>query len=373
MSGMAAIRKGVAADPEGYREKIASDHSVLRTLLDDCTVIDVNVKACEMLGITRSAAIGRPFGSWIPNSELGIWSRNILSYLDGDDNFEAESAIVRDDGSRLDVLLSRTLPRKSDQHDLSLIGLIDISQRVAKEAELAQAEAKLAHAARIATLGELTASIAHEVNQPLAAIVANGNAALRWLQRTAPDIKEAEAAIERMVREGARASDVISRIRRMAQQGSGARASLDLHQMISEALEITRRQVTALGATTEVDLRAIDPFLSGDYIQLQQVIINLVVNAAQAMMRQSGRRLVSVSSTDSDDEITIQVIDTGPGIPAEMADRVFDAFFTTKSDGMGMGLSIANTIIKAHGGSITLVPAADCGTRFHIVLPRRKV
>ncbi|MCY1175378.1 Sensor histidine kinase TmoS [compost metagenome] len=299
-----------------------------------------------------------------------MWNRNLIAYLSGDESFEAETVMRREDGTLVDVLLSCAFPKQRDEQVLVIVGIVDISARISKEQELARVQAHLAHAARVATLGELMASIAHEVNQPLAAILANGNAAVRWLRRPEPDIGEALAALGRMISEGARASEVIARTRKMAIKGEETRAALTIPEMIDDAVEITQRQVSSLGATLSTRYDSDLPEIVGDRVQLQQVIINLIVNAAQAMAAiENGQRDIAIDVAQAADTVVIDVSDTGPGIGSAACEQVFDAFYSTKSDGMGMGLSIARTIVRAHGGVISATSPAGGGTRFQIKLP----
>ncbi|SEJ82061.1 PAS domain S-box-containing protein [Sphingobium sp. AP50] len=348
---------------------LRTDLSVVRRGLNATPVLDLNEKACSMFGLARSTVIGRSLGDWVPDAGLDAWNRNLLAYLAGEESYETETVMRREDGALIDILLSCAFPKNPSEQVIVVVGLVDISERVGKEKALARAQADLAHAGRVAMLGELMASIAHEVNQPLAAIVANSNAARRWLARTEPDIVEAKAAIQRIMNEATRASEIITRTRRMAMKGSGTRTEFDVNAMIEETLDITRRQTAALGAQTSVALVRDLPLIVADRIQLQQVLINLIVNAAQAMANQpEGTRDIMVSSSCGEEGFHFEVSDTGPGLGAD-ADRVFEAFFTTKSDGMGMGLSVAKSIIEAHAGTITAAPRPDRGVRFCITMP----
>lgn len=370
LTDMRSMLASLAADPADLAAIIAADTSIVRQALTLTPVRDLNAKAAEMFRVDRSAAIGRPLGQWVPDSGLPAWNRNLLAYLQGADSFETETVMLRADGSTIAVLLSCAFPKQREDQVIVIVGIVDISARVSKEQELARVQAHLAHAARVATLGELMASIAHEVNQPLAAILANGNAAVRWLRRPEPDIGEALAALARMISEGARASEVIARTRRMAIKGEETRAPLSISEMIEDAVEITQRQVASLGASLSSSFAADLPDIVGDRIQLQQVVINLIVNAAQAMAPLTDRpRDIVIRTSRVDGDIAIEVADSGPGLGAAACEQVFDAFYSTKADGMGMGLSIARTIVRAHGGSITATSPAGGGTCFRIVLP----
>ncbi len=359
---------GLETRVDDLRGHLADDLSCIRHVLSITPVLDLNEKACRMLATDRGAAIGRPLGDWCPDEALTVWNRNLLAYLSDEDSYEAETVMRRDDGELVDVLLSCAFPRKRDEQVIVVVGLVDISARIAKEKELARSHIDLAHAARVSMLGELMASIAHEVNQPLAAVMANGNAALRWLNRAEPDIGEAKAAIERIMSEGTRASEIIARTRRLAMKGTATRSEFDLNEMIEESIDITRRQTSALGAVLTTRLGPHMPPIRADRVQMQQVVINLVVNAAQAMAEQEGVRAITVATSSADDGVVIEVADTGPGF-GDHSDRIFEAFFTTKSDGMGMGLSVAKSIVEAHDGRIAAWARPGGGTVFSLAVP----
>jgi len=239
-------------------------------------------------------------------------------------------------------------------------------------AVLAQTQADLAHAGRIATLGELVASIAHEVSQPLSAIALDSHSALRWLSHPDPDHDELRAIAERVAAQAQRAASVLSRIRKMACREQTTFCEVDLNEVVNDALsfvhgELDRNQVE-VEATTLPGL----PTVQADHIQIQQVIVNLALNASQAMHQVSARlRRLRVSMEDDELHVRLYVDDTGPGIAAENLGRLFDSFFTTKDHGMGLGLAICRSILDAHGGEIRLDHAPmGWSTRFLVSLPR---
>lgn len=250
--------------------------------------------------------------------------------------------------------------------------LMDVTKIRQAEAQLHQAEAQVAHIARVTSLGALSASIAHEVNQPLAAIVSHGEASLRWLDRDPPRLDEVESSVRHIVANGKRASEVIQRIRALTSGTVRERRGVSLNSVVEEVVPLVRREIARHRAMLQLDLAPDLPDVSGDEIQLQQVIINLILNAAQAMVSVEGRPRAVVISTRGDeaDHVVLEVADSGPGIAPEHATHLFDAFFTTKPNGMGMGLSICRQIVEAHGGQIgALARSPGPGALFRCRLP----
>ena len=250
--------------------------------------------------------------------------------------------------------------------------LMDVTAATQAETRLHQAQAQVAHVARVTSLGALSASIAHEINQPLAAIVSHGEASLRWLNRAPPRLDEVEASIKHVIANGKRASEVIQRIRALIRKSERQVELLDLNELVDEVLPLVRNEVARQRATLRFDLDASIPAISGDAIQLQQVIINLIVNAVQAMatIEDRPRPVVVSSRMDGGDRVVLDVKDAGPGVNADEAAKIFEPFFTTKPDGMGMGLSICRSIIEAHGGQIEVLSRApEPGAIFRCTLP----
>jgi C4-dicarboxylate-specific signal transduction histidine kinase len=228
-------------------------------------------------------------------------------------------------------------------------------------------EAELAGYAQASRMGTMAASIAHEVNQPLAAIVANANAALRWMARTPPGVAEARESLEQIVREGQRAAEVIQSVRSMFKSKELARASVDLNQLIREVLALVQGALESVVVCTELD-EALIP-VTGNRVQLQQVLFNLVTNAIEAMELVADRRVLVKSELESGGGVRVTVEDSGSGIDPKVIDQIFTSFFTTKTDGMGMGLSICQAIIESHGGRLWVSPSATRGAVFRFTLP----
>ena len=234
-----------------------------------------------------------------------------------------------------------------------------------------QARSELSHVTRIATLGELTASITHEVNQPLAAISAGGQAALRWVDRPAPDIGEARLCLERIVRDAKRANAVIMRTRDLYKKSDPRKIPLDVNNVIDDSISLLRSEAISRHVSLQLDLASGLPQVCGDRIQLQQVIINLAMNAIESMSDISDRprTLFVQSQLDESDDVAVSVQDVGCGIDPEIAENLFNPFFTTKTNGMGMGLSICRSIIEAQGGRVWASRNTGPGTTFQFTLP----
>jgi len=234
-----------------------------------------------------------------------------------------------------------------------------------------EAQAELAHVTRLTTLGELTASIAHEVNQPLAAVLANAEACLLWLDRETPDLDGARRSVEWIIKDGNRAGDVIRRVRALSKKADSQKALLDIKDVVNEVIALVQRELLSQCVVLRMEVAPALPVVLGDRVQLQQVIINLVVNGIEAMQAVTDRprELVIQTHQNEPHQVVVTVKDCGIGIPAEAADRLFDAFYTTKSSGMGMGLSICRSIIEAHGGRLWAESNLPWGAAFHFTLP----
>jgi signal transduction histidine kinase len=253
--------------------------------------------------------------------------------------------------------------------------LVQTGRRKRAEAASRTALSDLARVSRLTTIGEMTASIAHEINQPLGAIVTNGEAGLRWLGNPSPDLAEVRAALTRIVGSGHRASQVIARIRAMLKKDDGTRVLLDLNDLVGEVLVFVRGEIEDHSIVLKTQLDEALPKVFADRIQLQQVVLNLVLNGIDAMASLGSReRLLKLRLEQAGDTIvTLRVEDAGMGIAGDIKDRIFDAFFTTKTDGMGMGLSICRSIIVAHGGQLRVSAGYPFGTVFQVDLPVHQI
>lgn len=334
-----------------------------------------NRAATELYGWSDEQAVGRRTAELL-KTEFPASPEAISSELERTGRWEGELVHTARDGRRVTVSSRWAQQRDVRGRPLAILETNnDITERRSVEDGFHRAQSELAHVSRVATLGELTASIAHEVNQPLAAVVANGEACLRWLGRDVPDLVEARASVERMIRNGQRASEVVRRLRSLARKADPIHGPLAVPDIVSEAALFISRELQVHRATLAVEAAESLPLVRGDRVQLQQVVINLLMNGIQAMDAVADRpRRLSIevrrsAERDGGDWVVVTVNDTGPGIAPDNLDRLFGAFFSTKADGMGMGLSICRSIVEAHGGRIWAANRDGAGASFHFSLP----
>jgi PAS domain S-box-containing protein len=287
-----------------------------------------------------------------------------------------EKEYFRKDGSRVPVLIGVATFEEGGNQGVAFV--LDLTERKKAEENLRESERRyreaqteLAHVMRVTTLGELTASTAHEVNQPLAALLANAEACQLWLDRETPNLDGARRSLEWIIKDGNRAADVIRRIRGLLKKSDTHKAPLDINDVINDSITLVQRELLSHRASLRTELTPARSVVLADRIQLQQVIINLVINGIEAMQSVTDRPRELTIRTHHDEayQIVVTVKDCGVGISAADADRLFNAFFTTKSSGMGMGLSICRSIIEAHGGRVWAEPNLPQGAIFHFIVP----
>jgi C4-dicarboxylate-specific signal transduction histidine kinase len=259
---------------------------------------------------------------------------------------------------------------------LLITALMEVKRRVEQSRTRAQealrlAQSDLAHVNRVTTMGELTASLAHEVNQPIAAAVTDANTCLRWLTRDQPDVEEAREAASRVVKDATRAAEIISRVRLTFTKSTPQRELVDVNEVIKEMIVLLRNEASRYSISVRTELSDI-PQIMGDRVQLQQVMMNLMLNAIDAMKKVEGtRELVIKSQRQKDEQLVLAVSDTGVGLPPQQADQIFNAFFTTKSHGTGMGLRISRSIVESHGGRLWAADNSPRGASFYLTLPTK--
>jgi PAS domain S-box-containing protein len=341
-------------------------------------IIDANQAFLDIVGYAQEDLVsGRLRWTELTPAEWRDADEQIIAELKTARTLQPrEKEYFRKDGSRVPVLVARALFEWKPDEGVSFV--VDMTDRKraeeklrASEQRLLDAQMELAHVTRVTTLGELTASIAHEVNQPLAAVVANAEASLRWLRRGTPDVDAACRSVEWIIEDGNRASEVIRRIRALVNKTSLEKVPLDVNDVVREVIALVQRELSSHRISLRTELAQALPTILGDRVQLQQVIINLVMNAIEAMqpITDRSRELVIRSRKDETHHVLVSLTDCGVGISAENVDRLFNAFFTTKSGGMGMGLSICRSIVEAHGGRLWATAHVPHGAAFQFTLP----
>jgi PAS domain S-box-containing protein len=375
---LAARHQATIASLREHANLLDLTHDTIFVRDHDDVITYWNRAASQLYGWSGTHALGRRAAELL-HTEFPAPVDTIMAVLVRDGRWEGELVHTCRDGRRVTVASRWTLQRDGRGRPLAILETNnDITERRGMEDGLHRARSELAHVARLATLGELTASIAHEVNQPLAAVVTNGEACLRWLGREVPDLGQARNSVEQMIRNGQRASEVVRRLRALSRKADPTYGPVAPLEIVNDVAMLVGRELLAHRIALEIKAPTAGlPTILGDRVQLQQVVMNLMMNSLQAMdsVTERPRRLLvevrrSPPADDGPGDVIIAVNDWGPGIaPAHLA-KLFDAFFTTKQDGMGMGLSICRTIVEAHGGRIGAANREDgSGACFQVSLP----
>ena len=368
--------EAVRQSEKQLRDVIEGIPAIASTINLDGSVEFMNRRWQEYTGMPSEESVGSGWGSAGHPKDMDHYLEKRRAALASGDPFEDEVRIRSRNGEYRWFLL-RGVPLRDERGNIArwYATAIDIEDRKRAEEQhekLRQLEADLAHIDRVSILGELAASIAHEINQPLSGIVSSGSACLRWLARDVPDLEEAREAARRIVRDGKRAGEIIARIRALTKKAVASGEKLDLNKTIREVLALVGDE--AKRNTVVIQTRFGDdvfPVL-GDQVQLQQVVLNLVMNAIEAMSKANDRARELVITTRNVDANRVQVTveDSGIGIDPQMIDKVFDSFYTTKAGGMGMGLSISRSIVQSHGGRLWATAKDGTGTIFYFTLPK---
>ncbi|MFV3129021.1 PAS domain-containing sensor histidine kinase [Niveispirillum sp. KHB5.9] len=353
------------------RSEADIDLDFIRDILRNTQTIEVNPQAVRLFRANEREEMLIPIERfWRTRPETV--RRTVLARLRGEPGYSEETQVDALDGTPIDVLYTVAFPAATWERGTNIVAFVDIGDRVAALAKVEQMQTELAHAGRVAMLGELAASIAHEVNQPLAAISASGSACLRWLARPEPDLAEVRELAGRVVSDAQRAAGIIARVRDMAANRRADHVPVSLNDVVEEATRFLKHEFQARQVELHFDPAPGPALVAADRIQVQQVIVNLAVNAMQAMAEAATpeqRLSITVAPTDAD-RLCVIVEDNGPGLTPSVIPRLFDSFFTTKRDGLGIGLAVCRSIIEAHGGGIEAENRADGpGARFCFTLP----
>ena len=376
LAGLAIQRKldeDKLRDSEDQWRAVFENNPIMLFVVDAAgTVVSVNPSGAEQLDCAVDELIGRSVLDVFYEADREAVRHQIaacFARLGQASSWEFRK--VRKDGTVLHVRETARAMCRTGRDPVILVVCEDVTERKRAEEALHRAQAELAHVTRLTTLGQLAASIAHEVNQPLAAIVADADASLNWLATAEPELERVRETLVAIATDGHRAADVIQRIRQLATKTEPRKTPLDVNDIVRDVVALVRAEVARYEITLTLEAASSLPSVVGDRIQLQQVVLNLVMNAIEAMapVTDRARTLLIRSERHDDDGVRVAVHDTGIGIRASDLDLVFNAFFTTKPSGMGMGLSISRSMIEAHGGRLWAAPNEPHGAIFQFSLP----
>lgn len=359
------LKRDGVHDIEAY---FAARPDEARALRRRVIVKDVNAFAVQMMGATSKADLLGTLDRILPDSDQ-TFDQWMIAFGRGDAFYRSATHIVRPDGAHVDCLFTAALPTSLEGFRDILVTALDVTEYKALQARLVAAQTEAARASRISTVGALTASITHEVNTPLASILANVQAALRWMRRDEPNFAEAERAMERAVGDASRTHEIVGRTRDFLSASPPNVQAVDMAETARIAMVLIDRELRLHDASVHLDASSDLPSVLADPIQMQQVLVNLMINGLQAMTAQPAPRDLKVVVRRAEEHVRVSVSDDGPGVDPAVRLRLFEPFASDKAGGMGMGLAICRTCVEALGGRIWLDEDAGPGATFHVTLP----
>jgi len=357
---------------QDFRQYLAAHPEFVEQAISMVKILDVNEATVELFGAQDKQELLVSLDKIFTPETQEVFAGELIALAEGRTWFESQTSLKTLKGDRISVVFTITFPAELTKLNSVLVSIMDITEQKRAEEALRQAQAELAHVTRVTTLGEMTASIAHEINQPLTAVVNNAGACLRWLAGQAPNLEEARQSAALIMEDGHRAGEIISRIRALAKKAPPQKDWLDINETILEVVALASSEVQKNRVSLQTQLSSDLPLILGDRIQLQQVILNLIINAIEVMSGAGGgSREMRVCSGNADSKgVLVAVQDSGPGLDPESLAHLFTAFYTTKPQGMGMGLAISRSIIEAHGGRLWATANDGPGATFQFTLPR---
>lgn len=359
-----------ASGVRDYQRYFDANPSFVRAMMRATRVLDINDQTVALFGRGEKQEMLTSVEPFWPESANGVFAASVVAAVSGKPNFSTETRVRRIDGTEFDALFTACFPPESVAKGILLVGVIDISERKRAAEQLQQLQSDLAHAARVSMLGELTASIAHEVSQPLAAIGMNAAAGLRWLGRPEPNLAEVRTLTTNIAADAQRAADIVARIRSMAAHREPQRGEIYVNDAVREVIQFLRHELQAHAVAASMDLASDLPPVAADRIQLHQVLINLAMNAMHSITEAKAvKGHLCIGTRRAGGAIEVYVRDNGTGITSENLERLFGTFFTTKPTGMGLGLPICRSIVESHGGRMTAANNGDGGACFTFTLP----
>ena len=377
LAAAAQLSARLRASEQRFRAVVEAVPSAILLVDGEGMIALANAQAETVFGYKRAELVAKPVEMLIPE-RLRVPHAGLRAAYARDPQARAMGAgrelfARRKDGGEVPVEVALS-PMHSERGLFVLVSVVDITQRRNVERAAARQRDDLAHLSRVAMLGELSGSLAHELNQPLTAILSNAQAAQRFLAQSPPRIDKLTEILTDIVKSDHRAGAVIQRLRSMLRKEESQRHPLDINDVVVESMRLMRSDLLSRQVAVSTDLAGALPAVSGDRNQLQQVLLNFVINGCDAMDgREADRRLLVPTQATADGNVEVSVADRGAGIPVANLERIFEPFVTTKATGMGLGLAICRSIVEAHGGRLWATNNADCGATLHCELPAKRV